>query len=132
MEREGMRKEDEGKPDMGMKWEGGELSRFSFSHAAKPACDGDASSPAPTRYQPTYRQGRQSGQRGKVSSAYPSVWHPSRLSQVPLSFLSRYVALSDCSPELALVAVRVLYWVSKFPKAAKELFTAITSDKVWN
>ena len=54
--------------------------------------------------------------------------HPS----TPLSFLSRYVALSDCSPELALVAVRVLYWVSKFPKAAKELFTAITSDKVLN
>ena len=50
----------------------------------------------------------------------------------PLSFLSRYVALSDCSPELALVAVRVLYWVSKFPKAAKDLFTAITSNKVWN
>ena len=48
----------------------------------------------------------------------------------PLFFLSRYVALSDCSPELALVAVRVLYWVSKFPKAAKDLFTAITSDKV--
>ena len=48
----------------------------------------------------------------------------------PLSLLSRYVALSDCTPELALVAVRVLYWVSKFPKAAKELFTAITSDKV--
>ena len=30
------------------------------------------------------------------------------------------------------MAVRVLYWVSKFPKAAKELVTAITSDKVFS
>ena len=38
-------------------WNESELSWFSFSHAAKPACNGDSSPSSPTGYQPTHRQG---------------------------------------------------------------------------
>ena len=44
--------------------------------------------------------------------------------------VSRFVSLTGHSPELALTAVRVLYWVSRSHRAAKEMVAAITSDKV--
>ena len=42
----------------------------------------------------------------------------------------RYVCVGSSLPELALTAVRVLYWVTQSHKAGRDVVTTIISDKV--